>query len=98
MDDEGTSRKTRQNNFEGRKFLEDALRDMGVEFVPSLGQLHPRAGGARPGGFSELQARGIIVRPMEDYGLPEWMRISIGAPRENQRCLKALQKILGKKA
>jgi histidinol-phosphate/aromatic aminotransferase/cobyric acid decarboxylase-like protein len=34
---------------------------------------------------------------VENYGLPEWLRISIGAPRENRRCLKALQKILRKK-
>jgi len=34
---------------------------------------------------------------VENYGLPEWLRISIGTPRENQRCLKALQRILPKK-
>ena len=97
LDDEAHVQKTRQNNSEGRQFLEDALREMGVEFVPSSANfVLLRVGEARRV-FSELQARGIIVRPVENYGLPEWLRISIGAPRENRRCLKALQKILRKK-
>ena len=47
--------------------------------------------------FTELQAQGIIVRPVENYGLPEWLRISVGTPPQNRRCLSALQKILRKK-
>ena len=96
MDDEAHTQKTRQNNAEGRKFLEDALREMGVEFVPSSANfILLRVGEARRV-FTELQARGIIVRPVENYGLPEWLRISIGTPPQNRRCLKALQKILRK--
>jgi histidinol-phosphate aminotransferase len=96
LDDEAHTQKTRQNNAEGRKFLEDALREMGVEFVPSSANfILLRVGEARRI-FTELQARGIIVRPVENYGLPEWLRISIGTPAQNRRCLKALQKILRK--
>jgi histidinol-phosphate aminotransferase len=69
---------------------------MGVEFVPSSANfILLRVGEARRI-FTELQARGIIVRPVENYGLPEWLRISIGTPAQNRRCLKALQKILRK--
>jgi histidinol-phosphate aminotransferase len=97
LDDEAHVQKTRQNNLQGRQFFEEALRQMGVEFVPSSANfILVRVGEARRV-FGELQALGIIVRPMENYGLPEWLRISIGLPRENQRCLKALQKILRKK-
>jgi histidinol-phosphate aminotransferase len=34
------------------------------------------------------------VRPMGGYKLPEWIRISVGTPTENQRCLAALTKVL----
>jgi len=37
----------------------------------------------------------VIVRPMGGYQLPEWIRISIGTPKENQRCLEALKTVLG---
>jgi histidinol-phosphate aminotransferase len=97
LDDEAHLQKTRQNNFQGLKIFEEALRAMGVEYVPSSANfILLRVGDGRRV-FSELQAAGIIVRPMEIYGLPEWLRISIGLPRENQRCLKALQKILRKR-
>jgi histidinol-phosphate aminotransferase len=44
--------------------------------------------------FGELQKLGVIVRPMGGYQLPEWIRISIGTPKENKRCLDALEKTL----
>jgi len=98
LDDEAHMQKTRQNNAGGLKFFENSLREMGVEFVSSSANfILARVGDGRRV-FSELQGRGIIVRPMEIYGLPEWLRISIGLPRQNQRCLKALQKILRKKS
>ena len=97
LDDEAHTQKTRQNNAEGLKFLEDALREMGVEFVPSSANfVLLRVGEARRV-FTELQSQGIIVRPVENYGLPEWLRISIGTPPQNRRCLRALQRILRKK-
>jgi histidinol-phosphate aminotransferase len=44
--------------------------------------------------FDQLQRAGVITRPMAGYQLPEWLRISIGTPTENERCLKALQRAL----
>ena len=46
--------------------------------------------------FDEMQKLGVIVRPMGGYQLPEWVRISIGTPKENQRCLEALKTALAK--
>jgi len=39
---------------------------------------------------------GMFVRPMGGYQLPEWIRISIGTPKENARCLEALKTVLGR--
>ncbi len=44
--------------------------------------------------FNELQKAGVIVRPMASYGLPEWVRITVGTPKQNERCLDALRTIL----
>jgi histidinol-phosphate aminotransferase len=40
--------------------------------------------------FQELLKRGIIVRPVGNYDLPEWLRATIGLPEENERLLAAL--------
>ena len=42
----------------------------------------------------ELLKAGIIVRPVGNYGLPQWLRISIGLPEENEAFIAALKKIL----
>jgi histidinol-phosphate aminotransferase len=44
----------------------------------------------------ELQKRGVITRPMGGYQMPEFVRITVGSPAENERCLKALREILGR--
>ena len=37
-----------------------------------------------------LLQQGVIVRPVANYGLPEWLRITVGLPEENARFLDAL--------
>jgi len=41
-----------------------------------------------------LLKQGVIVRPVGNYGLPQWLRISIGLPHENAAFLEALKKAL----
>jgi histidinol-phosphate aminotransferase len=42
----------------------------------------------------ELLKRGIIVRPVGNYGLPQWLRVSIGLPHENAAFIAALKAVL----
>ena len=44
-----------------------------------------------------MQKQGVIVRPMGGYQLGEWMRITVGTPQENERCLGALKMVLAMK-
>ena len=37
---------------------------------------------------------GVIVRAMRGYKLPEWVRISVGTPEQNRRCLEVLDRVL----
>ena len=41
-----------------------------------------------------LLKQGVIVRPVNNYGLPQWLRVSIGLPRRNTAFLNALKKAL----
>lgn len=94
LDDVAHVRKTRRNNVLGRDFLEKSLRAMNVEFVPSSANFVLARVGAGREVFEQLQRRGVITRPMDGYQLPEWIRISVGAPAENRRCAAALRQIL----
>jgi histidinol-phosphate aminotransferase len=92
-DTEHTER-TRRNNAAGLRLYEEACHELGLEFVPSSANfiLIKVGDGARV--FAGLQQRGVITRPMAGYGLPEWIRISIGTPTENQRCLAVLREVM----
>lgn len=94
LDDHEHLERTRQNNLDGLELFRRELPNLGLEFVPSAANFILVKIGDGQRAFSELQRRGVITRPMAGYGLPEWIRISIGTPFENTRCLNALQAIL----
>ena len=41
-----------------------------------------------------LLRQGVIVRPIAAYGMPHWLRVSIGLPEENARFIGALKQAL----
>ena len=45
--------------------------------------------------YEALLHQGVIVRPMNAYGYPTYIRITAGLPAENQRFVKALATVLG---
>jgi histidinol-phosphate aminotransferase len=65
----------------------DALR---LEHVPSFGNFVLVKVGPAAQVYHELLKRGVIVRPVANYGLPEWLRVTIGLPEENEKFLRAL--------
>jgi histidinol-phosphate aminotransferase len=97
LDDDEHFRKTRSNNFGGLQFFEKAFRDLKLEFIPSFANFTLVRVGEGQKVFDAMQNQGVIVRPMGGYQLPEWIRISVGTPKENERCLGALKSALGKK-
>jgi histidinol-phosphate aminotransferase len=98
LDDPSHSEKTLKNNRRGLKLYAKAFRRLGLEFVPSGANFILVRVGNGMKVFSDLQKLGVIVRPMGGYQLPEWIRISVGTPSENARCLDALAQVLGKSA
>jgi histidinol-phosphate aminotransferase len=44
--------------------------------------------------FEKLLRRKVIVRPLKGYGLPEWVRISVGKMEENRELIAALKHVM----
>ncbi len=78
----------------GRVYLQEQFADMDLEFVPSAANFVMVNVGDGPAVFQQLLKRKIIVRPLQGYGLPAWLRISVGTMPENQRCIAALKEVM----
>jgi histidinol-phosphate aminotransferase len=85
---------TVENNRVGREVLEAGFRELGLEYVPSHANFVLVNVGDGNHVFSEMLKRGVIVRAMAGYKLPGWVRISVGRPEENVRCLEVLREVL----
>ncbi|MBK4738090.1 histidinol-phosphate transaminase [Noviherbaspirillum pedocola] len=87
-----------QINAAGYRQLTAGFDALGLEYVPSYGNFVLVKVGADDGAGSRvnlaLLKQGIIVRPVNGYGLPQWLRISIGLPEENAAFLTALKQAL----
>jgi histidinol-phosphate aminotransferase len=94
LDDVDHLTRTRANNTQGLEDLQGAFRAMGLPYVPSAANFVLVRVGNGQRVFEDLQRQGVITRPMGGYQLPEWIRITVGTPGENQRCLAALKRAL----
>lgn len=94
LDDERHVRRTRRLVAQGLRYFENAFTEMKLPFVPSVSNfILVRVGDGRAV-FEALQRRRVIVRTMDVYRLPEYVRISIGTMEENERCVQALKAVL----
>jgi histidinol-phosphate aminotransferase len=90
LDDDEFVQRCRTENAAGLAQLGEGLARLGLEFVPGHGNFLLAKVGDGPAVFDALQRVGLITRPVKAYGLPEWLRISVGTPAQNQRLLEAL--------
>jgi histidinol-phosphate aminotransferase len=82
--------RTRRVNADGIAYLERELCALGIASWPTDANFLLADPGV--GAYEALLKQGVIVRPLAGFGMPGHIRISIGAPEENERCVKALQK------
>lgn len=85
---------TYENNVQGLAFYEAAFQELGREYVPSVANFILVHVGDGDKVFAEMLKKGVIVRAMRGYKLPEWVRISVGSPEENERCIEVLREVL----
>jgi histidinol-phosphate aminotransferase len=94
LNDEAHQRETKRVVDQGREYLQDKLAEMKIQFVPGVANFLMVNVGDGLAVFDQLLRRNIIVRPLKGYGLPEWIRISVGTMQENEKCIVALRKVI----
>ncbi len=99
LDDLGHVQKTKEMNELGREYLYRQFDELDVFYISSETNFvtidiktntNPIA--------DELQKKGIIVRPLSMYGLPTFLRVTIGTPEQNKRFMDAFENIYKKTA
>jgi histidinol-phosphate aminotransferase len=91
--DKAHMEETRRVTREGRDFLQSEFLAMGLEFVPSHANFVLVRVGDGKKVFEALLRRGIIVRAMGSYGLPEWIRVSVGTMAQNKLFIAELREL-----
>jgi histidinol-phosphate aminotransferase len=94
LDDEAHLRETKRVIDEGRAYLQKQFAEMQIPFVPAAANFIMVKVGDGCAVFQKLLQRKIIVRPLKGYGLPEWVRISVGTMEENQKLVAALSEVI----
>lgn len=93
LDDAAFAEKCARENRAGLRQLEQGCRELGLEFVPSVANFMLIKVGDGQRVFDALQRRGLIVRPVKSYGLPEWVRVTVGTREQNERLLRELRAV-----
>jgi histidinol-phosphate aminotransferase len=85
---------SRRLNHDGMRTLEEGCTALRLAWLPSHANFLLVKVGDAPRIYPRLLQLGVIVRPVANYGLPEWLRVTIGLPAENRRFLAALKQAL----
>jgi histidinol-phosphate aminotransferase len=95
LDDETHLKESVRINNEGMKMLTGACDQLGLGYIPSVGNFLSIDFGfdAMPI-YEGLLREGVIVRPIGVYGMPNHLRVTVGLPLENERFIGSLKKIL----
>lgn len=95
LDDADHLRRTIDGNRAEKLRLYEGLKGLGLEFVESRTNF-VLVNMKRPALplYESLLQRGVIVRPMGIYQLPQHLRVSVGLPHENDAFIAALAQVL----
>ena len=95
--DEGYVAESIAVNNNGMAYLEGEFNRLGLDFIPSVGNF---ISVKMPTGIDAMAVNdgllreGVIIRPVANYEMPEYLRVSIGIAKENQAFIAALEKVL----
>ena len=100
LGDRAFVRKSRTVNADGLKFWSQALDKREIGYIPSQGNfllVNAREGWKMSGPelFQACLRKGLILRPVANYGLPDWIRVSVGTAAENRFAVKVLDGLRG---
>lgn len=93
--DEQQVPRSRQVNADGKAYLYSSLQAMGIPYVPTEANfLYIDTGRDSRQVFEALLRRGVVVRTGDVFGMPSFVRVTIGTPPQNQRFVEALRHVL----
>jgi histidinol-phosphate aminotransferase len=95
LNDDDYIAQTKQLNDAGMQQLQTGFTNLGLNYIESKGNfISVDVERDAMQMFDALLHEGVIVRPVANYGMPTFLRVSIGLETENQRLLDALAKVL----
>lgn len=95
LDDQAYLEHSRATNSQGMQQLEEGFKKLGLSWLPSRGNfIAVEFQGDTESINQGLLQQGVIVRPVAGYGMPQFLRVSIGTTAENQIFLDALTQVL----
>jgi len=95
LDDGEHVEKTIAMNEEGKRFLYKEFEAMGLEYVPTAANfilVNIEQDGRKV--YEQLLKEGVIVRPVDNYDLPNFLRVTICKGAENKKFIDSLKKVL----
>ena len=95
LDDEEHIKNSVMLNNQGKAYLQKSFTDMGLDYLPTMGNfisVNLRRDGQVV--YDALLKKGVIVRPVGNYNMPEFLRVTIGTEEQNQRFIKTLSEVL----
>jgi histidinol-phosphate aminotransferase len=94
LDDHEFVAKSFELNRNGIAQILAGLKRHGLTHIPAHGNFVTFKVADAAGVNQRLLKQGVIVRPIGGYGMPDWLRVTIGTESENARFLEALEKAL----
>ncbi|MBI5491311.1 MAG: histidinol-phosphate transaminase [Deltaproteobacteria bacterium] len=94
LGDDAHLERTRANNAEGIKYLFKEVRSLGFECVDTEANFFLIKVNDGKRFYDALLRKGVIVRPMAGYNLPEYIRVTVGLPGENERFIRAFSEVI----
>jgi histidinol-phosphate aminotransferase len=95
LDDEEHYRKVLKTNQKGKRYLYRELKKLGFFYVPTETNfifLDLKEDSEIV--FKKLLKKGVIIRPGKTWGCPNFIRVTIGTPYENEKFIQALKEIM----
>lgn len=92
LDDRDHVMKSVAMNAAGKAYLEAAFAEMKLNYLPTMGNfiaVNVKQDGVAL--YQKLLHQGVIVRPVANYNMPEYLRITIGTQQQNERFIKTLK-------
>ncbi len=95
LEDAEFVRRTFELNLRGMAQLTEGLSKLGLDYIPSFGNFISFHVVNAAWIYRRLLELGVIVRPIGNYGMKDYLRVSIGLESQNCKFLSALKQILG---